>query len=251
MVKSGSCYLNIKTASQGKTETNDEVKLMKTCPNGHLVNDEAKFCTKCGAAIPVTDTVDHTYAGQDNFSRDQQFQQNTGGNQYPPGQQNQQQGQWQPHYQQNQGQPHYQQNQGQQNYQQAGYNGFGAGAGAALTGFKGVVRSPGTVILLSIVTCGIYGIYWLYSVAGEINSVLGYQATNPSYSIIGLICFVFNYLLIYQIDKAMMEIDQRQRIQPNSKFLMWVLLTIFIGVGFFLMQYEVQSRLNSLYQRGR
>jgi len=117
-----------------------------------------------------------------------------------------------------------------------------------LTGFRGKVRSPGTVILLSIITCGIYGIYWYYSTASEINSVLGYESTKPYYSVVGLLCFVFSYILMSQVDKALMEINRKRGRYSESKFLVWILLSIFVGIGFFVMQYEVQSALNDLYE---
>lgn len=117
-----------------------------------------------------------------------------------------------------------------------------------LTGFRGVVRSPGSVIILSIITCGIYGIYWQYSVAKEINEVLGHEATQPSYALIGILCFVFSFILMYQMDNAVMEIDAKQGKPSNSNFLMWIILSIFFGIGFFMMQYQVQSRLNALYE---
>ncbi|NLB09686.1 MAG: DUF4234 domain-containing protein, partial [Clostridiaceae bacterium] len=162
--------------------------------------------------------------------------------QYPPGQQGYQQ--YDPNQQYQQYPP------GQQGYQQ--YDTYQAQYGGVqnmpLTGFRGTVRSPGMVIFLSIITCGIYGIYWLYTASTEINSVLGYEATKPVYSVVSILCFVFSYVLMSQIDKALMEINRKRGRFSESKFLIWILLTIFIGVGIFLMQYEVQSTLNELYE---
>lgn len=38
-------------------------------------------------------------------------------------------------------------------------------------------RSVGIAILLSIITCGIYGIYWLIMLNDETNYVSGHQQT--------------------------------------------------------------------------
>ena len=65
---------------------------------------------------------------------------------------------------------------------------------------------------------------------------------------IGILCFVFSFILMYQMDNAVMEIDAKQGRPSNSNFLMWIILSIFFGIGFFMMQYQVQSRLNALYE---
>lgn len=44
--------------------------------------------------------------------------------------------------------------------------------------YKFTQRSPITIILLSIVTCGIYFIYWLYVTSKEINDALGREEIN-------------------------------------------------------------------------
>ncbi len=200
---------------------------MKTCPNGHTVPDNAMFCTLCGARM-VTTPPPSGQSAQSEYVHSDQFQSNT-----PP-----------PHQQYQQ--PPYQQPPYQQGYQQPPYGApFG---GPPLTGFRGEIRSPGTVILLTIVTCGIYGLIWLYSISKEINAVLGREATTSSYTFIGILCFIFTYILWSQVDNALVEIDQKRGIHASNKFLTWVLLSVFLGIGVFMMQYDVQTRLNALYE---
>jgi hypothetical protein len=90
----------------------------------------------------------------------------------------------------------------------------------------------------------------MYSISEEINAVLGdNEATNSLYPILGLItCGVFTIIWMSQVDKAMMEVDRRRGFYSESKFLVWILLTIFLGIGLFMVQYDVQSRLNALYE---
>ncbi len=142
-----------------------------------------------------------------------------------------------------------------QTYQQPppsyGYAGQGGQAypPPPLTGFRGVVRSPVSVILLTVLTCGIYGLIWFYSIANELNALLGDEgATNPSYSLLGILCFVFSFILMSQVDAAVMEVDRRRGRYTESRFLIWVLLSVFVGVGFYMMEYDVQTRLNALYE---
>lgn len=243
---------------------------MKTCPNGHIVPDNAAFCTECGAPLaaatpqppqeagqptgqPATDQYVHQSSQQQGGQQAGQQAPPTGAEPYQQPYQQPQQQQYQQQYQQYQQQQQQQQQQYQQ-YQQHPPHQQGPyppQADAPLTGFKGVVRQPGMVILLSIVTCGIYAIWWMYTISEEINSVLGYEATKPIYAVVGTFCcMIFQFILMSQIDNAIVLIDKKRGIITNSKFLVWVLLSIFLGIGVFMMQYDVQTRLNSLYQGG-
>lgn len=106
---------------------------MRTCPNGHPVPDNAVFCTTCGARMP---------AASPGYGQPAQGQPYMHADQAPPNQGYQQAPQYQ--------QPPYQQ---APPYQQPPYG--PPQGGMPLTGFRGEVRSPGMVILLSIITCGI------------------------------------------------------------------------------------------------
>jgi|LSQX01.3.fsa_nt_gb hypothetical protein len=202
--------------------SNDEKRYsnMKTCPNGHPVPDNAVFCTTCGARMP---------AASPGYGQPAQGQPYVYADQAPPNQ-----GYQQPPYQQ------------APPYQQPPYG--SPQGGMPLTGFRGEVRSPGMVILLSIITCGIYALFWLYSVSKEINNVLGYEATKPQYTFFGLLCFIFTLLLWSQVDDALIEIDRRRGIISSKKFLTWIVLSVLLGIGGFVMMYDVQSRLNALYE---
>lgn len=146
---------------------------MRTCPNGHPVPDNAVFCTTCGARMP---------AASPGYGQPAQGQPYMHADQAPPNQGYQQAPQYQ--------QPPYQQ---APPYQQPPYG--PPQGGMPLTGFRGEVRSPGMVILLSIITCGIYSLIWIYSVSKEMNNVLGYEATKPQYTFYGLLCGIFTLIL--------------------------------------------------------
>jgi len=75
---------------------------------------------------------------------------------------------------------------------------------------RGETRNPVTIILLTLVTCGIYGIYWFYLVSKEINAALGEERIN---------------------------------------FVLWILLSLLAGVGTYIMEYQVQEALNEIWVR--
>lgn len=222
---------------------------MRTCPNGHPVPEDQAYCSTCGAFVPKeppapTSSFDAAPYQQTSSNTPPPYQQASyfqGQNEAPP-----------PPYRQDpyaqSTPPPYGQQPPYSPPPQQNYGAYGAAA-PGLTGFVGQVRSPGMVILLTIITCGIYGIVWMYSVAQEINMVLGDQeATKPSYAIWGILCFVMSFILMSQIDAAMVEIDRRRGIPSESKFLLWVLLSLLAGIGVYFMQHNVQSRLNALYE---
>src|SRR5947209_2762691 len=51
-------------------------------------------------------------------------------------------------------------------------------------GFIGQERSIGMCILLTLVTCGIYGIVWMYQIGTDLKNVLGRDEPNPGLDII-------------------------------------------------------------------
>ena len=112
---------------------------------------------------------------------------------------------------------------------------------------KGTERNPITVILLSIVTCGIYAFYWFYLVTKEINDALGEQRISFAlYFLLGILCFPLIFVGMYKIDEALMELQTRVGLPAKSNFILWIILSFF-GVGSFIMEYQVQEALNQLW----
>ena len=116
---------------------------------------------------------------------------------------------------------------------------------------RGVDRNPITVILLSIVTCGIYYLYWLYMVTSEINAALGEEKINfVLYFLLGILCFPLAFVGMYKIDEGVVELQTRIGLQGKSNFVLWIILTFFGGVGSLIMIYQVQEALNEIWAKG-
>ena len=161
------------------------MKYCKKC--GFQGDDHAKFCTNCGAPFSEDqpdrgNTYPQAQASDGNHQTDHPFSQtsydraqNTYNHQRSAGSQN-------PYGQQNYNQQGY----GQQNYGQQGsydsqntYGNYGQSSGFGAPGYGvgnnlGIEnRSIPLALIFSIITCGLYGIYWLIKLNDEINQLAG------------------------------------------------------------------------------
>ena len=106
-------------------------------------------------------------------------------------------------------------------------------------------KSIGLCIVLSIVTCGIYSLYWLYSMAEDLNMVTA-RPDGPSGGLVLLLTIVTcNIYALYWFYRAGDDLD-RQRVDqgqvPGHLGILYLLLAIF---GFSIISCALlQSELN-------
>ncbi|MDR3313350.1 MAG: DUF4234 domain-containing protein [Oscillospiraceae bacterium] len=115
--------------------------------------------------------------------------------------------------------------------------------------FVGQKQDPVKLVLLSIVTCGIYYLYWLYKVGEEVNQALGKEAVKTSLVWISIICAPISLYYLYTLDLALGELAQQRGLQWTSNFLIWVLLSVFAGIGSFIAMFQVQTFLNQVWDQ--
>lgn len=113
---------------------------------------------------------------------------------------------------------------------------------------KGEVRNPTTVWILSLVTCGFYGLYWWYTVATELKNYLGKEEINPMMDII--ICLVCSFYALYlpiKYGKYIFEAQQRAGV-PNAQDqgMSFLLMMFLCGYGYA----KVQTELNKVWEGG-
>ena len=107
----------------------------------------------------------------------------------------------------------------------------------------GVYYSPGLVILLTIVTLGIWGIFWTYRTSEDLKKYNG----DGLGGVLGLVIYiVFSVVLMFTIPneiKNMHERDGRQ--SPVSALLgLWFLLPL---IGNIIWYLKVQGALNEFW----
>ncbi|MFR5602275.1 MAG: DUF4234 domain-containing protein [Lachnospiraceae bacterium] len=102
-------------------------------------------------------------------------------------------------------------------------------------------------ILLSLVTCGIYSIYWMIVLNDELNYASGRQGTSGGMVVLFTIitCGIYGFYWMYQMGDAVERIhDQRGEIRGSAPIL-YLILGIFglSIVSYALMQNELNKCL--------
>lgn len=110
-------------------------------------------------------------------------------------------------------------------------------------GIVGTVRKPIVVILLSIVTLGIYNIYWQYAMFDEAKRYSGQGAGGIVGLLFALLLSIVNiFLLPAEIGNLYQREGQPQPITGMTGF--WIFLPI---AGWFVWLVKVQRRMNELW----
>jgi len=115
------------------------------------------------------------------------------------------------------------------------------------TSYVGKRQEPVTLVLLSILTCGIYGAYWLYITGKDINAVLGRDAVNPVLAIVGMFCAPVILYYLYTLDRELVEVGNARGIEYKQNFVLWIVLAIVCGIGLWVAYFQIPKFLNSVW----
>lgn len=100
-------------------------------------------------------------------------------------------------------------------------------------------RSVGIAILLSIITCGIYGIYWLIMLNDETNYVSGHQQDGTSGGVVFLLtlvtCGIYGYYWCYKQGEKLNEAKMQRGIMVDSSARYFILYFQSLVLALFLM----------------
>jgi hypothetical protein len=112
---------------------------------------------------------------------------------------------------------------------------------AGVKGPIGEARNPTLVIVLTIVTCGIYGLYWLYKSFEELKQHNGEGLGGLVGMLLGLV-WVSYFILPIEIQKTYQ--DDGRTTQVSAIYGLWLLLPI-IGTIIYILR--VQGALNDYW----
>lgn len=110
-------------------------------------------------------------------------------------------------------------------------------------------RGVAAAIILTIITCGIYGIYWFVKLNDEVNQLDGDTAA-PSGIVVFLLtlvtCGIYELYWLYKMGTKMDNMDPDAASQ--SRGIVYLILGIF---GFSIVSYALmQDSINKMLDRG-
>jgi hypothetical protein len=109
-------------------------------------------------------------------------------------------------------------------------------------------RNPLGVLGLSIITAGIYGLYWFYKVNEEIRDFTGDQTISPGRSLLavlpGALLIVPPFIAYYNTANHIAEMERRRSIANEISPALVVILGLVIWIA---MGAYVQEHLNRVW----
>jgi hypothetical protein len=115
---------------------------------------------------------------------------------------------------------------------------------------KGTVRSPVMVVVLGLITCGIYMFYWIYKTSEEVQAYLGSNDSEMSPAVELLLCFVtcglYYIYWIYKYSKLIYDAETRAKIPADDKAVLNLVLAL-VGLSI-VSTILMQSELNKVWE---
>lgn len=134
------------------------------------------------------------------------------------------------------------------NYQDAGqFNNGGFDSNMGLGGFKPNLpnRNIAMCVILSILTCGIYGLYWFVMLTDEVNTISSEQTASGGMALLFtlLSCGIYNIYWMYKKGQAIDAYNASVGKPGSSNAVLYLVLDIFgLGiVSYCLMQNELNN----------
>ena len=117
-------------------------------------------------------------------------------------------------------------------------------AASAGWGPVGTVRNPWFVAIISIITLGIYYLFWQYQVFRDLKQHTGEGVGGVIGLVIGIVIGIVNWFLIpSEIGNIYEKLGREKPVRGVTGF--WNLIPI---VGFFIWIWKVQTAMNDLYE---
>lgn len=107
-------------------------------------------------------------------------------------------------------------------------------------------RSVAAAIILSLITCGIYGIYWFIVLTNDVGKLSkDYSFTGGKHFLLTLVtCGIWTFIWAYQAGKHVAEAHKQRGTSVSDNSALYLILSIF---GLSIIVYAlVQSEVNNL-----
>ncbi len=114
--------------------------------------------------------------------------------------------------------------------------------------YCGAYRDPVLVLIFSLMSFGIYYIFWAMKVFREINCCQ--QQRRLKQNIWYVIIPPLFWMNCYRADQALFDLDMVEGRFPQYRFPLWILLELvgfLFGLGYLVAAYQIQDALNRLW----
>lgn len=109
-------------------------------------------------------------------------------------------------------------------------------------------------ILLSILTCGIYSLYWIYCILKDTYTLCNYTEGNPALDVVLIIitCTIYGLFLYYKIGKMQQYLRgiTNQSDRDNSVVYLVLKLIGLAFIGYAIMQSELNTHSEYIQANG-
>ncbi len=107
-------------------------------------------------------------------------------------------------------------------------------------------KSVATVVILTIVTCGIYGLVWYWGAMHELYNAGGQSVAglDPTIQFILLFLYVGGIFFAINADDNLNAVKQQRGLPPSDNKILYILLSV-LGLGIVVMAL-VQNEMNQL-----
>ena len=89
-------------------------------------------------------------------------------------------------------------------------------------------RNIAVAIILTIVTCGIYGIYWYIKLNDELKSASGdgFFEGVKNFLLTLVTCGIWGYYWAYKVGKATMDVQQKSNSEVSDNAVLYLILSL-------------------------
>ena len=109
-----------------------------------------------------------------------------------------------------------------------------------------------TVAILSIVTCGIYFIYWIYVTTNDVNNYMEQEYINPTLAVVLSIitCGLFTIYWFYKYGTIVFnDMSKKAELDSYGESAAVLAILIFIPFGYIYSIIALQSKLNIIFTK--
>ena len=109
-----------------------------------------------------------------------------------------------------------------------------------------------TVGILSIVTCGIYFIYWIYVTTNDVNNYMEQEYINPTLAVVLSIitCGLFTIYWFYKYGTIVFnDMSKKAELDSYGESAAVLAILLFIPFGYVYSIIALQSKLNIIFTK--